>query len=431
MRIDMRWILASTCSLGALIAATGCTSSPPDVGVVDQGDKGAAVEDPEDGPLGTIVQGLDLHRFISVSAGASHSIALKSDGTVWSWGKNAYGEVGDGTTVRVPCPKQVQGLANIKYVSAGYYSQFAVNTSGEIYAWGSNSSGILGDGGGANRLSPVKITNSSVASNVNRIVSSPAHTLALVGSSVWAWGNGSCGALGQRSTASSTTPVAVQYYTGFVYTQLYGVSDISANGLGGSNFSLAATGGTAYAWGDNWQGQLCNGIQGYGNYSTYAQPVQTASGVNLGGVTAVAAGWQHSMFLTSGGLVYTCGYNANGQLGQGGTGGANVLYAKQVVNLTGIVAISAADNTGFALKNDGSVWTWGWGDRGQLGNNTSGSSSSVGTPVRVFNVGGSSNGYLSVPTLIGQRLHHIAGGMNHMLALTPDALDSTKWNSAA
>src|SRR5665213_1602411 len=93
---------------------------------------------------------------VSIAAGASHSLALKNDGTVWAWGDNGAGELGDGTTTQRNTPLQVSGLTGVVAVAAGHFHSLAVKSDGTVWAWGDNNSGDLGDGTTTQRDTPVQ-----------------------------------------------------------------------------------------------------------------------------------------------------------------------------------------------------------------------------------------------------------------------------------
>ena len=100
-------------------------------------------------------------RSASISAGAHYTRALSPDGTVWGWGRNDYGQLGDGSTINRLAPTQVKGLYDIVAVSAGYCHSLALKKDGTVWAWGDNWSGTLGDGTTTPRLSPVQVQNLS------------------------------------------------------------------------------------------------------------------------------------------------------------------------------------------------------------------------------------------------------------------------------
>jgi len=98
-----------------------------------------------------------LEDIVAIDAGIGHTVALKADGTVWVWGKNSYGQLGNGTTMRSTVPIQVEGLEGIVAIQAGMECTIAYKNDGTVWAWGKNDFGQLGDGTFENILRPVKV----------------------------------------------------------------------------------------------------------------------------------------------------------------------------------------------------------------------------------------------------------------------------------
>ena len=185
-----------------------------------------------------------------ISAGYQHSVAVKSDGTVWAWGSNASGQLGDATTTDRSSPTQVQGLSGVKAVSAGNAHTLALKSDGTVWAWGDNSSGQLGDGTTTNRSSPVQVAG---LANIVAISAGGPHSLALAkDGTVWAWGDNEVGMLGDGTQEDRLHPVAVP--------GLSGVASISAGRAVYYGHSVAATSdGAVWSWGDYTNGQLGDG----------------------------------------------------------------------------------------------------------------------------------------------------------------------------
>lgn len=204
----------------------------------------------------TPVQVQGLGSVVDVAAGFLHSLALKSDGTVWAWGGNEYGQngvpggltFGDGTaTTYRHTPVQVQGLDSVVAISAGRWHSLALKSDGSVWAWGNNSSGELGDGSITTRFTPVQVTN---LGSVTAIAAGSSHTLAVKSDgTVWTWGHNYSGQLGDGSTTSSSSPVQV--------SELDSVSAIATND--GSHSLAVKSDGTVWAWGNNSLGQLGDG----------------------------------------------------------------------------------------------------------------------------------------------------------------------------
>ena len=132
-----------------------------------------------------------LTNVTAIAAGFDFSVALKSDGTVWAWGDNVSGQLGDGTTTDRPTPVQVSGLTGVTDIAAGFDHSAALKTDGTVWAWGNNSKGQLGNGTTTDSTVPVQ-SGISVLANVLGISAGHQFNVALVrnglSSTVWAWG---------------------------------------------------------------------------------------------------------------------------------------------------------------------------------------------------------------------------------------------------
>ena len=319
---------------------------------------------------------------IAISAGAAHTVALKSDGTAWAWGYNGSGQLGDGTMMKRLTPVQVIGLSNYKAISAGPSHSVGLRFNGYVRAWGDNSYGQLGDGTTTSSLIPVQATGLNGV--VTAIAAGSLHTTALkYDGTVWAWGSNSYGQLGLGTLDSTSHPTPAQV------TGLTGVIAVAA----GLHHTVALMNdGTVRTWGDNVDGQL-----GDGTSSRRLTPVQVTG---LSGVTAIAAGLYHTVALKSDGTVLTWGANYEGQLGDGTYTDSHVPI--KVTGLIGVTAISAGSLHTVALMSDGTVRAFGYNDGGQLGDGT--------------------NMHRNAPTLVTglNGVTAIAAGLHHTVALKSD-----------
>jgi len=167
------------------------------------------------------VQVSGLSGAVAVSAGSRHSLAVKEDGTVWAWGYNGSGQLGDGTTDQRFTPVQVSGLSGILAVSAGNSHSLAVKQDGTVWAWGANWSGLLGDGTNTDRYTPVRVSGSSDAVAVS---AGGDHSLGLRGDgTVWAWGYSGSGQLGDGSVSYKALPVQSLINLGRVTPSVEGI----------------------------------------------------------------------------------------------------------------------------------------------------------------------------------------------------------------
>jgi alpha-tubulin suppressor-like RCC1 family protein len=227
-------------------------------------------------PHSAPVQVKGLAEVIDVEAGEDHNLAVKKDGTVWAWGNNMDGQLGDGnyfTESRTPVLVSGGTFTGVVDVAAGAHHSLAVKDDGTVWAWGGNAHGQLGDNTVKDHHTPVQVTTSSgLKSRVVDVAAGQYFSLALTeDGSVWAWGGNSYGQLGDDTVKDRHLPV--QVYTG---SGLYNggfVTDVDA----GLHHSLALTNGTVWAWGGNFYGQLGDGT----NHDRHA-PVQVSGLTDVG-----------------------------------------------------------------------------------------------------------------------------------------------------
>jgi alpha-tubulin suppressor-like RCC1 family protein len=275
-----------------------------------------------------------------IAAGRMHTLLVKPDGTVWTWGFNDNGQLGDGTTTDSLHPLGISSPTDVRNVASSIADwaehSLAVTGAGEVWAWGKNTHGQLGDGTTVRRLTPFAISS---LSGMTSAKAGQEHSIALKNDgTVWSWGWNAFGQLGHHAYSDQWTPGQVSTLTGIT-----AISTWSA-----SNFALKSD-GTVWGWGTDYQGELGDG----GWNTNRPTPVQV---LNLSSITAIGSGGLHGLALKSNGTIWSWGANANGQLGDGSYTGRNVPV--QVSNLSGVTAIAGGDNHSLALKSDGTVWAW-------------------------------------------------------------------------
>jgi alpha-tubulin suppressor-like RCC1 family protein len=292
-----------------------------------------------------------------------------ADTKLFAWGQNNFGQLGDGSTVRSLTPKEVPASAlldgkTIISAGAGYLHSLVLCSDGSLLSWGYNLFGQLGDGSKTHRSSPVAV-NQSTSLAGRRVVSiavGPYHQLALCADgTVHAWGHNSHGQLGDGTIVDASTPVLVDPVGALAGKRVVAVA-------AGAYHSLAlCSDGSVVAWGFNEEGELGNGS----NISSRVPVAVDASGVLAGKrVTQIAAGQYHNMALCSDGTLVSWGYNLRGQLGNGSTSHAN---APVPVNQSGVLAgkmirtLRAGLFHSAVLCDDGAVALWGGNNRQQLG----------------------------------------------------------------
>jgi alpha-tubulin suppressor-like RCC1 family protein len=292
---------------------------------------------------------------MQVAGGRVHGLALRSDGTVSAWGLNEHGELGDGTTTDRFTPVQVKGLTGvITQVAVGEGFSLALRSDGTVWAWGRNDHGQLGRGIITSEgVAPARV---AVLNRVTEIAAGRRFGLALRSDGiVFAWGDGQFGQLGNGATADSPVPVKI--------AGLAQVTGISA----GSDAALAteASGISAitsvWAWGDNDEGQL-----GDGTTAGHSTP-ERVTGLPVS-IAGISAGNQFAAVLGTDGSVWGWGSNVLGQLDIAPAGAAVTRPLKIIAAGSRIIQISAGGGHMLALRSNGTVLAWGLGVRGQLGN---------------------------------------------------------------
>jgi alpha-tubulin suppressor-like RCC1 family protein len=294
----------------------------------------------------------------SVSTGSQFTLAIKENGTLWGWGNNGNGQLGNGNTSQQNSPVQIGTASNWQSVHAGANHTTAIKTDGTLWAWGYNGDGQLGIGNYNLQNSPVQV---GTASNWKQVVTGDNFTLALkTDGTIWAWGYGGNGQLGNGNWSSSNTPVQIGTGTNWKTIE-----------AGGQTSLAIKTDGTLWGWGIGGSGQFGNGTS-----NTYTTPTQIGTGTNW---SAVSVYYNHTLGLKTDGTLWSSGSNWNGQLGFGYSS-SNQYTFTQIGTATNWASIAAGSDHSMAIKTNGTLWAWGYGGSGQFGN---GSSSSNSTPTQI------------------------------------------------
>ncbi len=422
---------------------------------------------------------IELTDATAISAGVQHSLVLLADGTVWAFGGNDSGQLGDGTTTQRPSPVRVTGLVGIVAISAGSFNSFALAGDGTVWSWGDNRRGQLGDGTTTDRSSPVQVPGFS-ATRIAAGFGLGSDTYAVkADGSVWRWGENAgpvpvlAAGFSQVADIDSGGTYSVALLAdGSVWTEgandfgqggrpgpgglppgpVAGLSGIAAVAAG-SRFALALRNdGTVLAWGDNTYGSLGTGrllgratplrvdslqsvrklaagglklalrddgtVAHWGSDvfgAPYVTTPQTIAG--LTDIVQIASGGRHGVAIKSDGTVWTFGLNEYGQLGRGPAGN-DAPQPAQVPGLAGAMRVAAGGHFTVVVLGDGTVWAFGENPGGILGVPAT-ASCQVGdfplqpctpSPVQVTGIDG---------------VAEVAAGGSHILALRSDA---TVWS---
>ncbi len=288
-------------------------------------------------------------KWISTATGLNHSLGLKSDGTLWAWGLNNYGQLGDGSYTQRTSPVQIGNDNKWISVVAGYAHSLALKSDGTLWAWGWNQQGQLGDNSNINKNIPTQI---GTENKWTLISAGSYHTHGIKSDgSLWSWGLNNYGQLGDLTSINRIIPVRVGLENNWAIIQA------------GEYHSLALkANGTLWAWGYNAYGQL-----GDSTMSSIIRAVPTQIG-NENKWVCIATGQWFSMGLKSNGTLWTWGYNTQGQLGDGTT--SHKIVPTQIGLDDKWVSIASGASRSFGLKVDGTLWSWGFNGFGGLGDGT-------------------------------------------------------------
>ncbi len=280
----------------------------------------------------------------AVSMGFEHACAIRdTDGSVWCWGSNNSGQLGNNTTTDSTIPVQVEGLLGATAIATGAdFSCAVLGADRSVQCWGGNDNGQLGDGSTSGSRTPVQ---AGTLTGVSQLVVGDEHACALQDSgAVSCWGANDFGQLGDGTQASHRSPAPVP---GVTATFIAATEDSSC----------AVTGSELTCWGENSSGMFMNG--------TTDDPASPVTSTMVAEVAQVAIGGDHLCVLSNQGQMSCAGENDEGELGIG-TAGADVPTPNIVDIPVQITAMSLGRNSTCALDALGTVWCWG-NDDGRLG----------------------------------------------------------------
>lgn len=276
-------------------------------------------------------------------AGSDAYAAIMEDGTLWTWGWNLFGQLGNQSDNEpMGDVTKFKIMDDVASVSMGYYYAAAVKTDGTLWTWGENKDGKLGYRlGTMGSNTPVKVMD-----NVTAVSTGSYHAAAIkADGSLWTWGDNSRGQLGDNTEGKRDTPAKI----------MDNVIAVSAEGL---NTAVIKTDGTLWIWGGNGRGQLGNGVinDGFDVFSTPVKVMDDVIAVSMGNACVAAIKSDHTL--------WTWGSRVDGRLGDGTTENR----ATPIKIMEDVGAVSMGDTHAAAVKTDGTLWIWGNNHNGQIGN---------------------------------------------------------------
>jgi alpha-tubulin suppressor-like RCC1 family protein len=294
------------------------------------------------------------------------ALVLLTDGTVWAAGPPPLGNGQTGYSATFVQVTALSGIDEIAFSTldageTGDNTYYALRADGTVWAWGYGADGELGDGNTADTTKPVPVTG---LTGVTSIAAGMGAGYAVTGTGrVWAWGTGTDGQLGNGASVNSDVPVPVS------------LADRATQLVSQCQTAYALTGGhRIFAWGANGHGQLGDGSVANAATPVLVRGVHDASTVVAGCVDAYA-------IIGGTGTVMAWGAGAQGEMGDGHT--ATRLYPVAVTGLTGIKSVSTSYTSAYAVDATGQAWAWGYGRQGNLGDGQNANSS---VPVKVINI---------------------------------------------
>ncbi len=291
----------------------------------------------------------------NVSVGNYQTAAIKTDGTLWVWGRNYYAELGDNTSTPRSSPVQTITFGtNWKQVSAGPYNMAATKTDGTLWCWGYNYNGQLGNNtnGYSSKSSPVQTVTGGT--NWKQVSCGYNHIAATkTDGTLWTWGDNFYGSLGDNTILSRSSPVQT----------IAGGTNWKQVSCGNSNIAAIKNDGTLWTWGYNQYGSL-------GDNTTLGKssPVQTVTfGTNW---KQVSCGQSHTAAIKTDGTLWTWGDNSFGSLGYNNYDIHTSSPVQTITRGTNWKQVDCGYRFTAAIKTDGTLWTWGRNYYGNLADNT-------------------------------------------------------------
>lgn len=389
------------------------------------------------GMAASAIKSADFRVTGSIFAGGMHGMGLKSDGTLWSWGEQNSGRLGNGetSTANITTPQAVTKTGAVAFDNAiaaagGLAFTLAVDATGKVWAFGDNADGQLGINSTVDKSRGERVIKADVSyppanesdylSGIAFVAAGLYHSLAAESGTgkVWGWGERAHGRIGDgyNSTASSNRRWAVPVQTAEGGNpQLTGAVQLAA--AKPTSYALrnpdAEGRCQVWAWGNNASGELCQNAMTPAR-TGYALKAKKSDGGDLNDVIDIAAGYNHAAVIRKAGAgsqtAWCWGERLSGRLGNGGpTTTANIPYPVQVVKTAGgnlggtgadaVIQVSAGPRHTLALTADGYVWAWGANGDYQRGDAATTTARSTASKVKLASgsdLGGPSNPIVAI-----------------------------------
>lgn len=333
-------------------------------GFNDSGKLGIESRVSRSSPVQTVTSGTNWRE---TQVGRCNTIAIKTDGTLWIWGQGVAGQMGNSAATARSSPVQtISGGTNWRNSAIGWVTAAGIKTDGSLWMWGGNAGGTLGNNTSiTNQSSPVQTV--SAVTNWKQVSVGFCTVGAIkTDGSLWMWGGAAAGLLGRNNIIAASSPVQT----------VSNVTTWKQVRVGGIFAGAIKTDGTLWLWGVGTDGQL-----GRNNVISQSSPVQTVSNVTTW--KQVSVGYYNSAAIKTDGSLWTWGQGGSGKLGD------NTITSKSspVQTVTGGTnwrCVSAGFNHVGALKTDGSLWLWGGNNTGYLG---TGNITPRSSPVQTISAG--------------------------------------------
>lgn len=293
---------------------------------------------------------IDNNSWNAVSQGETHTVAIRADGSLWTWGIGNNGELGNLTLTQAFSPVQIGTLSSWTFVAAGFTSSYAIAIDGALFAWGAGLNGQLGDNTNIGKSSPVRVGTSSWLMVSASKKSNFAHGIT-VDKRLFAWGINTLGTLGDGTTVTKSSPVQIASSGTFESW-----NSVSA---GPSHVVAIRSDGALFTWGNNLSGRL-----GDGTTVNKSSPVR----IGTSSWAYVSAGQTHSLAITSDNKLFGWGYNANFILGSVGILTPFAVSSPVQISSGSWKAVESLEH-GLGIKTDNSLWAWAYNFKGKMGVN--------------------------------------------------------------